>query len=112
MEQIGSIEKRSVRYRLNSLSLPYKLNNQLHNNAGYLYPIHALFLLYFVQLDNKPIYHNHYNFLTRESFHSIPPITELITIAIATTTYPENFVEFPKLMNFLFRYCLYYIYLS
>ena len=48
------IENRSVRHRLSSLFFSVQ-NNQLHNIAGYLYPNHALFILYFVQLDNKPI---------------------------------------------------------
>ena len=48
------IENRSARHRLNSLFFSVQ-NNQLHNIAGYLYPNHALFVLYFVQLDNKPL---------------------------------------------------------
>ena len=55
------IENRSARHRLNSLFFSVQ-NNQLHNIAGYLYPNHALFILYFVQLDNKPINHNDYSF--------------------------------------------------
>ena len=48
------IENRSARHRLNSLFFSVQ-NNQLHKIVGYLYPNHALFVLYFVQLDNKPL---------------------------------------------------------